>query len=486
MIEDRPNRTTREQPPPISEVRRRIRAWLRLRLAADPALPRPRALRLEPIRRSWLGAFWQARISLRAGVSLDDYLRSRLARYLSALQVPRARLPLWIDVEDAQIVAGPHEAERRDGAPAGVGDGWLGALVVAEGPAVRQEVSELELRLAQLEGDADVARRRAEELARRLAADVSAGLVPAPSSVEATPEQLGRPAVRSPLPQLALLAFAGLATLAEAWQVAVPLLRATGLDPSALSAAAARRPLELAFVAVFGLGIAAGLIGLAHCALGALDALATAPGDDRRRGWHWAAALGSALLAVLVALALATLPAPAGALPAWSSAVLLVAMPVGVTLVLRAGHALAERRSDELYAALLWDRERARAISERARRIEEISWTQELERDLERQREAARGRLRDISARASAAARLAETAAQRERSTLSRLAQSLVSALELDRYEFVRQATAQGADALLAPRRRPLATERGRSEASLTPAVVAVSADRSSGGRMAS
>ncbi len=490
MIEDRPSKSAREQPLPIGEVRKRIRTWLRLRLATDPALPRPRPLRLEPIRRSWLGAFWQARISLRAGVSLEDYLRSRLARYLSALPVPRARLPIWIDVEDAQIIAGPHEAERRanEAAPA---DAWLSALVGVEGPAVRHEVSELELRLAQLEGEADGARRRSEELARRLAGDVSAGLVPAPSAVEATPEQLGRPDVRSPLPQLALLAFAGLATLAEAWQVAVPLLRSAGMDPAALFDEAARRPVEVAFAAIFGLGIAAGLIGLAHTALGALNALAlesgTEPAEQRRRGWHWAAATGASLLAVLVALALATLPAPGTALPAWSSAVLLVAVPVGVTLVLRAGHVLAERRADQVYSALLWDRERARAISERGRRIEEISWSQELEKDLGRQREAARARMRDISARASAASRLAATAEERERAGLARLAQSLVSALELDRYEFIRQATEQGADALLAPRRRPpLAQERVAREGQLSPAVVTVSGDRSSGGRMAS
>lgn len=487
MIEDRPSKSAREQPMPIGEVRKRIRNWLRLRLATDPSLPRPRALRLEPIRRSWLGAFWQARISLRAGVSLDDYLRSRLARYLSALQVPRARLPIWIDVEDAQIVAGPHEPERRASATAPA-DAWLSALAAVEGPAVRQEVSELELRLAQLEGEADAARRRSEELARRLAADVAAGLVPAPSTVEATPEQLGRPDVRSALPQLALLAFAGLATLAEAWQVAGPLMRAAGMDPAALFVEAARRPVEVAFAAIFGLGIAAGLIGLAHTSLGALNTLATEAGDARRRAWHWASAIGAALLAVLVALALATLPAPASALPPWSSTVLLVAVPVGVTLVLRAGHALAERRADQLYSALLWDRERARAISERGRRLEEISWAQELEKDLGSQREAARARMRDISARASEASRLAATAEQREHAALARLAQSLVSALELDRYEFIRQATEQGADALLVPRRRPpVVQERGAREGQLSPAVVSVSGvDRGGGGRMAS
>jgi hypothetical protein len=486
VIEDRPNHSARE-PSPFGALPKRVRSWLRLRLSADAALPRPRAVRLEPIRRSWPGAFWQARISVRAGVSLDDYLRSRLARYLSALQVPRARLPIWIDVEDAQIVAGPHEQERRVGTATPAPDAWLAALVVAEGPAVRNEVSELELRLAQLEGESDTARRRSEDLSRRLAADVAAGLVPAPSAVEATPEQLGRPAVRSALPQTALLVFAGLAALAEAWQVAVPLLRGAGVDPSALAREAARRPVEVAFAVVFALGIAAGLVGLARTSLGALDALAAEHGEGSRHGWQWASAVGAALLGVSVATALATLPAPANALPAWSAAVLLVAMPVGITLVLRAARALSERREDEVFSALIWDRERVQALTDRARRIEEISWAQEQERDLERQREAARARVREISARASAASRLAASAEHREGVALSRLAQSLVSALELDRYEFVRQATAQGADSLLAPRRRPVSQDRGtRGDGQLTPAVVAVGVDRGDGGRMAS
>ena len=52
------------------------------------------------------------------------------------------------------------------------------------------------------------------------------------------------------------------------------------------------------------------------------------------------------------------------------------------------------------------------------------------------------------------AARLAAEAERREREGLSRVARSLVAALELDRYEFVRQASGRGANELLAPRRR--------------------------------
>jgi hypothetical protein len=80
------------------------------------------------------------------------------------------------------------------------------------------------------------------------------------------------------------------------------------------------------------------------------------------------------------------------------------------------------------------------------------------------------------------AARLAAEAERHGREDLSRLAQSLVAALELDRYEFIRQASARGASELLAPRRRkasespappvsvPVAVAEGKVEARLEPA----------------
>jgi hypothetical protein len=73
-----------------------------------------------------------------------------------------------------------------------------------------------------------------------------------------------------------------------------------------------------------------------------------------------------------------------------------------------------------------------------------------------------------------AATRLAEEAERRERLALSRLAQTLVGALELDRYEFVRQACARGTTSLLR-RRKPLSDPHAVAEAPApTPAPVAV------------
>ncbi|HEX9049959.1 MAG TPA: hypothetical protein VF841_05440, partial [Anaeromyxobacter sp.] len=226
---------------------RRLRALLE---PADAALPKRKPLRLDPVRRSWLVAAWQARGAVRAGMPLDDFLRARLARYLVELPVPASRLPVAVGIDDGRIVA------RAAATPAPVpaaepGDHWAAPLGSADGPSARHEVSELEVRLAVLDGQIDGARRRTEEIAHRFASDVAAGIVAAPPGVEATAEQLGRPTVRGTGPRAALVALAVSALGAEAWQIAVPLLAGAGLDPARIAATALERPGDVAALALF-------------------------------------------------------------------------------------------------------------------------------------------------------------------------------------------------------------------------------------------
>jgi hypothetical protein len=279
--------------------------------------------------------------------------------------------------------------------------------------------------------------------------------------VNATAEQLGRPTVRSHAPRTLALGFAGAALAAETWQVARPLLRAAGVDPSAVGTEVLRRPADVVFAAVFALGVAVGLFALAH--VGIVAALAVFKGavDDRRRPSLGVAALGAVSLASLVAVAVAALPPPLDGSqpPAEAFVLLLLAVPLAAALVVRAARRADELRDQDLAAALAWDRERARALAERQRRLEELDWAEEGERALERHREAARRRLKEVNARAVTAGRLAAEAERSERADLSRLAHTLVGALELDRYEFVRQAAARGAQELVAPRRRKPAPE---------------------------
>jgi hypothetical protein len=425
----------------------------------EPRLPHPRHARADPVRRTWIGAAWHARIALQAGVTLDDYLRSRLARYVAALPVPRARLPLAVEIEDGQLAvrAGATAAAAASApSPLAAEDAWLAPLLAVDGPPARRELSELEVRLATLEGDLERARARVDERGRQLAADVAVGLVAGPPDVDATAEQLGRPPIRSGVARGAALAFATAALAAETWQVALPLLPAVGIAPGALGAEAVRSPAELALAAVFSLAVATGLFALAHASVDAAAELFRGDADPRRRRWLAPAALATGGGATLVAAAVAALRGPSAGppLPAPSLMVLLLAVPLAAVLALRGSRRSAEERATDLAAALAWDRERARALSERARRLEEITWAEDEVRTLEARQEAARGRLRALHARAREAARLAAEAERDRSEDLARLARSLVAALELDRYEFVRQASARGAHDLLAPRRR--------------------------------
>jgi hypothetical protein len=161
-----------------------------------------------------------------------------------------------------------------------------------------------------------------------------------------------------------------------------------------------------------------------------------------------------------------------------------VSVPLAAALVMRAGRRDAEQRELDLAAALAWDRERARALGERVRRLEELEWAEDEERARERQRDVARRRLKEVNARAAAAARIAAEAERKERAALSRLAQSLVGALELDRYEFIRQAFARGAHELVAQRRRPSPEPRPAFDEATAPVAAPVS--RVEAGRLAS
>jgi hypothetical protein len=441
--------------------------------------------RVEPIRHAWIGALWNARLAVRAGISLDDYLRARFAHYLGALPVPRSKLPLDVDVDAGQILvrsipATP--ATRPDDGP----EAWLAPLVAVEGPAIQQEISHLEVRAALLDGEIDEARRHADDLSRKLAADIAAGIVAGPPEVNATAEQLGRPPIRGAALRSITLGFAAAALAAETWQVVQPLLRTAGVDPANLPAEAQRRPAEVTLLSLFALGVASGLFALAHAAVGAAAELLRGDSDRDRRRWLSAATVASCALAGFIAAAVASLPAaPGGAkVPASAVVLLLVAVPLAATLALRRGERAEGQREEDLAGALAWDRERARALGDRARRLEELAWADDEQRARERERDLAQRRLKEISARAVTAARHAAEAERRERAGLARLAQSLVGALELDRYEFVRQASARGAHELLAARRRSAPEPRPAFDEPTAP--VAAPVARVEAGRLAS
>jgi hypothetical protein len=444
---------------------------LRLRalfgLAPDPRLRGPEVQRLRPIRRGWAGAAWQARAAVEAGVSLSDYLRARLARYETLLPVPRARLPLQIELAGCELRSSLLPAS--PGAPSDPAAA-AAALEALDGPSAVREWTQVHARIVGLEEAAAGARRRVEELSDRLSADVARGAIATERDEETPPEALGRPVVRGADGLAALIAIAVAAVLAQAWAIAVPLLFRAGVYPPALTGPHA---LQSGLLLAFSLGASVGLLALAFVALEAAERLVRGATPRNRRRLVTAAAVFG-LVAAVIAVEAATLSSPRSGIPPASHAFLLLATPAGAAMALRRAKREHEAREQQRAAALAWDRERAIALGARARRLEELAWAVSAANAARKRLERARRRARELARRADAAARLLAAAARKERREQLRVAQSLLAALERDRYEYLRCAGARrAADAAEASRVTP-ATARAGAERGVGSGRVAV------------
>jgi hypothetical protein len=395
-----------------------------------------------------------------AHVPLADYLRARLARYDLALQVPRSRLPLRIELAGPEIRSALITDPSAAPPPPGTGPG--SALEALDGPSTLREWGELQARVVALEDEADAARRRAEALAERFSAEVASGAITLAPEDDAAAGPLGRPGIRGAGLLWTLTLVVGATVLAEAWAIAVPMLLLAGAYPPPFAGPGA---LEAAVHLAFALGAAVGLLALAFLALGAAEAMIRGAGPKLRRRLATAGAL-LALLAAGAAAEATALDAPRSGIPPASHAILLLALPLGAALATRRAQREHAARAEEVAAALAWDRERAGALGARARRLEELAWAEGDARAAQRRVVRARARAAALARRAEAAARLLERAGRRALREQLRLAQSLLAALERDRYEYLRQAAERlPAEATAAPapvdEPRPAVPDRG-------------------------
>lgn len=432
-------------------------AW-KERSAERRALAAPKAVPEGRLSRSRIGAAVEARLAVRAGVRLEDFLRSRLARYAGRLPVALEDLPVTVDIEGGEAVVRARQPVRSAAgarvAPAEAG--LARSLVEREGPYAARAIRDAEAALDALDARAAAGRARIDELARAYGTALASGTLAARPDLDATPEQLGRPPVPPGAPIGALRTFVFALLAAEAWQLSGPVLAASGISPGALEEALHASPLPAALGLVFALGAAAAVFAFAAVALSrAADALedVSAP---RRRPALALGALAGALAAGGVAAA-AVAPRP------FTHVLLLVTVPFAGAILWRWAAHLARIRNGALDAALAWDRERAREAIERGRYAEAISAAETELRAVETERAAARRRVRELQRRALDAERQASTLARGEARRLERLAEALASALEQDRYLYLRLAAERAQAALGQPvreRRPAVATER--------------------------
>jgi hypothetical protein len=399
------------------------RARATARLGAEPRVARSR-----------VAAILEARLAVRSGVRLDDFLRHRLAKYAERLPVPLEALPITVDVEGGEAVVRQKPKARaavlgaRPEAPA-----FARALVEREGLYAAREIRDAEDALDRLDVRAIAARARLDALEVELAQALASGQLVARPDLDATVEQLGRPPVPPALPVHALRAFVGGLLAAEAWRFSGPILAGSGVAPDGLEGALRTSPLPAALALAFAVATAAAAFTFAGAALArAEETIATATGPARRR-LLCAAAAATALVVPAIAIA-------AAAPDRWAQLALLAAVPLAGAILWRAAAGLSARRATAVDAALGWDRERAREAVERGRR-EEIRARAAAElHEIEAERSSVRRKVQQLHRVAVAAERSATLAERAEARRLDRLSEGLACALELDRYLYVRLA----------------------------------------------
>jgi hypothetical protein len=414
-----------------------VEAW-RERASEKRAAGRVRPLGGEPrLRRSRLGAALEARLAVRSGVRVEDFLRNRLAKYAGRLPVPLEALPVTFDVEGGEVVVRPRAAARRiDKGPRPEQPAGPRALVEREGPYAAREIRDAETALDQLDASAAAARARLEAIEVAIGEALASGKIVAAPLVEATPEQLGRPPVPSGLPILGIRAFVASLLVAEAWRFSAPILAASGIAPDALEGALRANPLPAALALAFAVGAAAAAFTFAAAAAGRAAEAISLTAEPRRRFLLFATASGAALLVPGVAAA-------AAAPERWPHLALLALVPFAGALLWRAAASLARARATAEAASLEWDRARAVEALERGRHEEVRARAAARLAGLEAERAQARRKVQKLHRLAVGAERSAELTARSEGRRLDRLSEGLACALELDRYLYVRLSSEQ-------------------------------------------
>jgi len=428
----------------LSQVKRRrldspLR-WLFTRLSSGfPARARGRLLRpprLRPVRPSPLSAFFSARLALRSGVGLEDYLQHRLAQRLAALAVVPGQLPVELSVEEGgRITARPALGPARPSP-------WLDSFLRDEGgsalaPAVERAHGEL----AYLSSKVESKRQRLEEASRALE-EASRGADLSDPRDEACARRMGQPVVPLPL-GLALEGLAALLLLALTWQLTLPSLKAAGLPVRTLAVELERDPANALFGALFALGATLALFLIAHLAL-ARRAVAEASGGISF-SLFGVGLIGGVLLGGLAAgVGRGSVPSRGTIAGHLLLALVALAIPLCAAWLARKGRALNLGRAEALRAVRAWRQVHYKAYDELTRLavVHAEEWQGLLA--LEAERSELAQRLKALKERMALAERRAADAAACEEEDLARLAQSAVAALEQDRYEYLRQASRRG------------------------------------------
>jgi hypothetical protein len=445
---------------------RRVVAF-RSTTSARPTTPADE--RVYPRMTRWgITSFAAALRAVAAGLTLPEHLRPRLAACLrfapqNGHPLPRTEITDAGELAVEAPVDPRSAAERVLGDPSFDGDDgedsrdpivgdarFLRAEAESQAALVGREIDELESEARAIEKRLRETQELLETVQHEEDEAIAAGtkalqagkLAPAPRQlVENGPSQAAILGCR--IAQAVLLT-------AEAIQIALPLMHASGLDASAVNLEIAHNPLTTALLAITACGVAFALFVATRFVFEKGTEMLHATGYAPRRPYVLAATASASALVLaglwVVAQLRAELAASAGALnavlreaanrPSISSAAyftLSIAMLVGAVLFHGRATDLAARRIETLRRAATPTAEEAAHV----RRIEMLRNTADLRAQLQQRRDTVNLRVREITEGAHAEEQVLREQALARRTANALFLADLIAVIEKDRYYFM-------------------------------------------------
>jgi hypothetical protein len=415
------------------------------------------------LHRHWLRAWWDARSAVKARMPLSEYLRYRAAQYLRALSTKGMRLPLEVSLEGGdlmlrELATGDLKLQQRPRTPEEAGQAWESELARRHGSEALAELASERAKTARLEEQIEQARADLAERREALSTALNTGKAGAAGD-RASSAHL-RPTVPSGVMAVVFVAAGAVFTLAETWQLALPMLNAAGVDVTDMGAELRRAPLGLFMGFAFAAICSGALVLLAHCALvcgrSALKDEAT-----RREQLKNAALAGtSGGLALLFSCLLGALrhatseagfslaAASSGTTTAGSTTLVFVLgtsiAPYVTAFLWDYSRSALVRRSELAQAARVFDLEVRAKEEERERLEERIQMAQQALFDLQVQRAGSEVAVRRLGWLGEEAHRETVEAEWLAGEALARAREELRAVLESDRFAYLKAAGRAG------------------------------------------
>jgi hypothetical protein len=404
--------------------------------------------------RSW----WSAGSAVQSGVHLDTFLIRRLRDYEARCR--HSHYPLLFEVAIVhghlnRITNASYDTaweQLRDDPTDGGTSGRFQSLSEIE--EITRDQQELDEEDARLRSNLLSIREKQETLQDEVVDAIGTGRMPGPTTTSRRGRCRPRPRLSFPwMPVLGYTAIAAM-TMVESYQLALPMLDSIGIDTTRLASAWTDNPLGVLGGAGFALAASAGLFFLWYLILRSAGALvrsvdSAAPGLIVRQGAGLFFLCCGLLTGTFVMANLrhgmthdvtAFLGAPAMGNSVFLFLTLLVPFASAYIHHRIGQSACWQRRADSSAAQQQWQREEEERLVPAESLADRMSLIQQGRTWIEQQRTQLRTRRSRLADRAQTAQQQRVEQLEQARSSTEAYARTLLSALQQDRYYFLRQA----------------------------------------------